>query len=310
MRNCVRAIGLQLIKVAKKTTGCLEPTSSVAATPEPPLPAEDSPVCSGTPIPQTAFKPHFTIDQIDNLVAYLQQCGNHPEDILKGLRLLAFPRVILEIGCGSAETATAIAVRNPGIAVIATDGYPLDGAADPASHYSNVSRKWEQRTLGPQIAPLDNLVLLRAESEMLSWLPDGSLDSILLVNPEPRVGRAFLGFVLKTGAIRKIMPGPHRIVIKPFSREMGMMACGGLEFDHEADWSRGLGFMMECRLKFEKADRVQWDVDLNASSPYSGNSTQTDVYIWGARNSSSQGGRSMAARPHPHDNCGFSAARV
>jgi hypothetical protein len=61
------------------------------------------------------------------------------------------------------------------------------------------------------------------------------------------------------------------------------MACGGLEFDHQADWSKGLGYLFESEFEFLKADRFHWNVDLARVSPYTKNSTQTDVYCAGSR---------------------------
>ena len=60
---------------------------------------------------------------------------------------------------------------------------------------------------------------------------------------------------------------------------MGITACGGYEFDTEADWSRGTGFMVESPFDFKEDTRTQWAVDLGAFSDYSKNSTQTGVSV-------------------------------
>jgi hypothetical protein len=103
-----------------------------------------------------------------------------------------------------------------------------------------------------------------------------------LVNPEPLVGRALLDLLADPAVYAKIKPGHSQIVIVPFSREMGVVACGGYEFDHVEDWSKGLGFIKSSAFEFRRADKVQWGVDLRGSSPYSKNSTQAGVYLYGS----------------------------
>ena len=62
---------------------------------------------------------------------------------------------------------------------------------------------------------------------------------------------------------------------------MGLMACGGCGFEHDPDWSRGLGFLMESGLQFKRGVSIQWGVDLSRISEYTRNSTQRDIYIYG-----------------------------
>ncbi|MDZ7581570.1 MAG: hypothetical protein U5R30_13405 [Deltaproteobacteria bacterium] len=215
------------------------------------------------------------------LAAYLDAQQNPPEDIAKLHRMLAMPNVLLEIGCGSCEAAYEIALKNPDWGVIATDKYFWGLSSAGCSHYETVANEWRAKRLRVQQTVPANLVVLRAEAELLHFIPDQSITSVLLINPEPLVGQAFLDLLAEPPAFAKIKSGDRQIVVLPYSREMGLMASGGCEFDHSADWSMGLGFIMASRFKFKKADRLQWGVDLRELSPYSKNSTQTNVYLYG-----------------------------
>jgi hypothetical protein len=214
-----------------------------------------------------------------NLAAYLESQENSFQDILKCHRIMSMESVILEIGCGCGAIARAIAVNNPTMGVIATDKYDFSYQEPATSHYCRMALSWRRKQLTAQTAPLDNLITLRAAVELLQFLPDHSIDSLLMVNPEPAVGKAVLAFLAAHSLESKIKPGKRQIVVKPYSREIGVMACGGLEFDHGEDWSRGLGFLFESPYTFTQADPVLWSVDVNRLSPYSKNSTQQDVYI-------------------------------
>lgn len=215
------------------------------------------------------------------LTTYLNEQQNLPEDIDNLHRILAMQHVILEIGCGACETALEIARKNPDWGVIATDKYAWDVSAAESSHYQKLAQEWKSIRLKVQQTVPANMIILRAEAEILNFIPDQRIDSVLMVNPEPLVGQAFLDLLSEHLFYAKIKHGNRQIVIVPFSREMGVATCGGYEFEHAEDWSMGLGFIMASRFKFKKVDRVQWDVDLRGSSTYSKNSTQTNVYLYG-----------------------------
>ena len=217
--------------------------------------------------------------------------GNTPIAMAHVAAILARDRVIVEIGCGSAEIAWEIASKNPGIGVLATDSYEYPCIAEKNSGYGRVAKVWKNRMLRAQIFCPANLAIVRAEVDILKLLPNCSIDTILLVNPEPRIGRSVLDFLAEDRLMEKIKPGPLQIVIKPFSREMGISVCGGPEFNHGNDWSRGLGFLMENPFHFQKGERIQWSVNLGSASPYSSHSTQSDVYTHGTDAS--------ALLPHP-----------
>ena len=216
-----------------------------------------------------------------DLFRYLNRRENHIDDIRRTNDILRMPRVLLEIGCGSGEAARLIARENPEMGVIATDLY--DFTCEPAngSYYGKIARQWCARELPSQKEVPPNLVVLRAEADLLRCLPDAVLDTILLINPEPLVGKAFIQFLQEEGVAAKIKPGPNQIVILPYSRELGVMACGGCSFEHDPDWSRGLGYILGSGLAFRRGLPVQWGIDLPRVSAYSGNSTQRDIFIYG-----------------------------
>jgi len=215
------------------------------------------------------------------LFRYLSRRQNHIDDIRKVNDILRMPQVLLEIGCGSGEAARLIALGNPDMGVIATDLY--DGSDMPAngSYYGKIARQWCERRLAAQQDAPPNLVLLRAEADLLRCLPVAVLDTILLVNPEPSVGQAFIQLLQEEDVAAKIKSGPNQIVILPYSRELGVMACGGCSFEHDPDWSRGLGYILGSGLAFRRGLPVQWGVDLLQVSAYTGNSTQREIFIYG-----------------------------
>lgn len=59
------------------------------------------------------------------------------------------------------------------------------------------------------------------------------------------------------------------------------MVCGGFSFEHDSDWSRGLGYILGSGLSFRRGLPVQWGLDLLRVSAYTGNSTQRDIFIYG-----------------------------
>ncbi len=216
-------------------------------------------------------------ERIDTLHSYLASMENFPEDITRCRGCLSRTRRILEIGCGAAEIAREIALGNPDICVLATDKYDWRAPCACGSAYRRVALAWREKRLVAQQSCPENFIVLRAEADMLRHLPDKSIDAVLMINPEPTVGAAVLNTLSSPSVYKKLRPGGY-ILILPYSREMGVMACGGMEFDHGPDWSRGLGFILSSALSFEPGPRRHWGVDL-AASRYCLNSTQSDVYV-------------------------------
>lgn len=212
---------------------------------------------------------------------YLLGRENSADDIAKLNAILLMSQVLLEIGCGNAEAALQIALKNPGIGVIATDLYGGSHQQPNGSGYGRVAQVWRKRQLPAQIDAPANLVILKAETDLLLCMPDRAIDTILLINPEPRAGETILGLLKGDFLSLRIKQGPLQIVILPYSRELGLMACGGCSFEHDPDWSRGLGFIMGSGLRFRRGAAIQWGVDLSRISAYTGNSTQQEIYICG-----------------------------
>jgi hypothetical protein len=215
------------------------------------------------------------------LAAYLDVEGNTAEDIQKVNFLLGMRTVLLEIGCGDGAVARQIAEKNPDVGVVATDVYLWNVPLPTGSHYRQVALAWEQRQLAAQQSSPANLVLLRARVDILGHLPEGRVDTVLMIHPEPSVGREVLHRLAEPTLLRALKPGGRRIMVLPHSRELGYWACGGHEFDHGPDWSRGLGFLMESPFAFSRGQRVQWGVNLSGASRYTANSTQVEVYVAG-----------------------------
>lgn len=249
------------------------------------LPVEPVAATTGTvSVPTTGPPVHGIVchaGDTHHLDAYLAQRENGAAEIAKLHAILTMPQVLFELGCGCGEVAMQIAAKNPTVGVLAVDKYDWDGPSDDGSHYRSVAAAWRARALRAQERALENLVLLRAEADLLDFLPPHAIDTILMVNPEPSVGRWFLESVAATAWRQTLKGSDKQIVVVPFSRELGQIACGGYEFEHASDWSRGLGFMMDSPLAFRRGERLHWGVDLGSASPYSKNSTCTDVYIYG-----------------------------
>lgn len=266
----------------------------------PPFPGTDL----GNGVPATAVTPGQPCGVVPGEApalweSYLLARGNPLQDIRRVPGILAKGEVILEIGCGDGEVAWRIAARNPGMGVIATDCYDCGARPDAGSLYGKVARLWQDRRLPAQEMPLENLVVLRAELDFLDCLPPRSLDSLLLINAEPSVGRKVVDFLSAPGLHSAVKPGERQVVILPHSREMGVCTSGGYEFDHGEDWSCGLGYLMASPLGFRKGSRLQWGIDLCRGSAYSCNSTQQDVYICGLAPNSLVDPALVSRRPRP-----------
>lgn len=235
--------------------------------------------CPNFLVPPTVANSRDASDRRD----YLLERENSRHDIDKLSDLLEMPQVLLEIGCGNAEAARKIALKNPAMGVIATDIYDWSHEPNSGSSYGQIAQEWRARRLPAQVDTLANLVILKAETDLLFGLPTHAIDTVILINPEPQAGRAILDLLQGEYLSMRLKQGTRQIVILPYSREMGVMTCGGCEFEHDSDWSRGLGFIMGSGLRFRRGASIQWGVDLSRISAYTGNSTQRDIYIHGQK---------------------------
>jgi hypothetical protein len=220
-------------------------------------------------------------DSLNLLNAYLLSHENFEEDIFKLKKILEMDQIIFEIGCGSGEVAYEIALKNPHTGVIATDKYDWTTPAKAGSHYQKVALAWKDKQLQIQSFLPDNLVVLRAETDILRFFPDHCIDSVLMLNPEPTVCEAFLKFISENTWYQKIKPGPNQILVVPFSREMGVSACSGFECVYTEHRPGELGFLKTRHFQFRRGEKKHWGLDMTRASAYSRNSTQNDVYVYG-----------------------------
>jgi hypothetical protein len=220
-------------------------------------------------------------NSLNLLNAYLLSHENFEEDISKLKKILEMDQIIFEIGCGSGEVAYEIALKNPRTGVIATDKYDWTTPAKAGSHYQKVALAWRDKQLKIQSFLPDNLVVLRAETDILRFFPDHCIDTVLLLNPEPTVCEAFLKFISEDSWYQKIKPGSKQILVVPFSREMGVAACGGFECVYTEHQPGELDFLKSGHFKFRRGDKNHLGIDMTRASAYSRNSTQNDVYVYG-----------------------------
>ena len=245
----------------------------------------DQQATSFVPPPGTNLKAgdHFlpNDESLHLLNAYLISHENFQEDIEKLKKILEMDEIIFEIGCGSGEAAYEIATKNHRIGVIAIDKYDWAVPVQAGSHYQKVAVAWREKQLRIQQFLPDNLVVLRAEADLIRFFPDHCIDSVLMLNPEPKVCEDFLKFISENSWYQKIKPGPRQILVVPFSREMGVTACSGFECSYTEERPGELSFLKVGRFQFRRGEKSHWGLDLTRASAYSRNSTQNEVYIYG-----------------------------
>ena len=153
------------------------------------------------------------------LQGYLRQKKNSRQNITKVNFVVEGFRgkgIILEIGCGTAKTAKTIAERNPDVGVIATDIYESYFSLDYI--YIMWAQMWEKGLLAAQRVDLDNLAVVRTDTNIIKFIPGHSLSHILLVNPEHEVLIELLE-VINSKQISKKIKADTLIVVKPFFRK-------------------------------------------------------------------------------------------
>ncbi len=220
-------------------------------------------------------------DSLVLLNAYLFSRENFQEDISKLKKILKMDHIIFEIGCGSGEVAWKIAKNNPHTGVIAIDKYDWAVPLNEGSHYQKTALVWREKRLDAQQYAPENLVLLRGEGEIIRFFPDHCIDTVLMINPEPKVCEAFLKFIAQDKWFKKIKPGSGQIFVVPFSRELGVSAYGGFEYDYSETGPGNLDYLSVSPFEFRRGEKKHWGLDLSRASAYSRNSTRNDVYIYG-----------------------------
>ncbi|MDP8264788.1 MAG: hypothetical protein P9M12_04840 [Candidatus Aceula lacicola] len=140
-------------------------------------------------------------------------------------------KLLLEFGGGDAEAVRAIAELNQkkDIVSITTDQYAIDKERAPRLYLDN-AEEFEKRRLPAQTQGLENLVVARAEADILLYLPDNSLDYILLVNPNSIAVESLVAVIKNFDVMKKFKKGA-KIIIKTSSREGKYIPALMEEFD-------------------------------------------------------------------------------
>ncbi len=150
----------------------------------------------------------------EDLAKHLREQGNSESTIKKTLSFFEgrsrYSEHILEVGAGRAEAAYAIALRNPRTRVIASDVYGDES-------YLSYRDAWRKGTLTAQMTPLENLVVLRTGTDLFKWLPDFSIDGVLLVNATIAAEYDLAALFTEHRIESKLRPGAD-VVVKPYAK--------------------------------------------------------------------------------------------
>ena len=149
------------------------------------------------------------------LKKYFLDYSNPEKEVRKAIQILQnYEIIFLEIACGDANVANQIATHNEKVGVIATDIFNFRNST---LGYAEYAEKWEAGELEGQVHKKDNLAILRAEAlDIFDYIPDNSLNYILLANPVPHVSKSLLSSLEYVS--KKIKPG-GQIIIKPYFRD-------------------------------------------------------------------------------------------
>lgn len=191
--------------------------------------------------------------QVSLLIDYLAQFqGNDRVDISRFIGILSRPGAkLLEIGCGSGDAARFIAGHHEDIGVMATDiSYDKDGMLA------------EEERLGAQGTALPNLAFAQSLQDIVEYLPDASIDYILLVSPEDTVIGELFEMI---GPLKIKLKAGGQIIIKAY-------------YDFAEAWADQFA---EAGMRFERYPpdyRFLGDVDLSAHTRAS--KSDKGVFIW------------------------------
>jgi len=148
---------------------------------------------------------------------YLKELGNNKDPITKIQEFLKSSvknndKTLLEIGSGDTGVAMAIATQNPDMKIITTDEWNTNPHTAHAEYLPS-AEKFQQGTLAAQTSQLNNIVALRAYANILFYLPDASLDHILLVNPSLGAIKDLIVLIKEFQLADKLKPN-GQIIIK------------------------------------------------------------------------------------------------
>lgn len=139
-----------------------------------------------------------------------KEAGKLSETILSAVR--DNRKIIIELGSGRTINAAKIALANPDALVIATDAYnsnPKTALED----YLPYARDFEAGMLPAQKIGLNNLIVLRSFADILLYLPDASVDNVVIVYPAIDILREFFLLIKSYDAHKKFKPGAKAAII-------------------------------------------------------------------------------------------------
>ncbi|NTV29597.1 MAG: hypothetical protein HGA80_05910 [Candidatus Omnitrophica bacterium] len=161
-------------------------------------------------------------------------------------------RIILEVGSGRTVSAVRLAQSNPDALVIATDEYNADILTSRPDYLPD-AQDFEAGRLPAQKAGLDNLLVIRSLVDILLYLPDASIDNIVMVYPDLEIVRGFVVLVQKYNALKKFRHGYQAAIVtpagsilqdmKPVAKsinfaEQADTTFRGVDLKDNSDWSR------------------------------------------------------------------------
>jgi len=122
-------------------------------------------------------------------------------------------KILFEIAAGNTNIATKIAQANRDFNVIATDEWATELDDDGVLKYLQYGLDFDHRQLSAQTSGAKNLVAIRSSMEILQFVPDDSLDVILIVNP-PKVVLWSLVVLSREFKLAHKLKKDGRIIIK------------------------------------------------------------------------------------------------
>jgi len=156
-------------------------------------------------------------------------------------------RLILSLASGSTKFEAEVARRNASYRVIATDLYPAGSKYGYTSNFN--LRKLEGQELAQKQKEKKNITVLRGGIEnVLRYVPESSLDDIVMIHPE-NAGVDELLKVLNSGELEKKLRPGGRIIIRPTYREASNAILKQPE-RYKFSWTKDLTLLSVDIVKF------------------------------------------------------------
>ncbi len=151
---------------------------------------------------------------------YLTEQRNTKEDVGRfEAQLQSGKPIILEIGAGNTKNALALAAANPDAVVVAVDLYASE---DPGDQEGVRATAFDARKLPAQASGLGNLFVFRSNSDIIAFLPDDSIQDIVIVRPPPMPISDLYEMLHACGATTKLRAG-FRLTAVTFKANQSML---------------------------------------------------------------------------------------